>query len=48
MTVGPSFSRSRKPTAYMVEVFPVRSSVVESIKVSQMQILLQVSAPTLA
>ena len=36
-TVGPSFSRSRKPIAYMVEVFPVRTSDLESIKVSKMQ-----------
>ena len=47
-TVGPSFARSRNPIAYIVEVFPVRTSDVESINVSKMQTSLLLAHPALA
>ena len=47
-TVGPSVSRARNPTAYIVDVFPVSTSDVESISVSQMQTWLLAFAPAAA
>jgi hypothetical protein len=47
-TVGPSALRSRKPIAYMVEVLPVRTSDLESMRVSKMQTWLLAEHPALA